>query len=133
MSGSYWLKVGVLGSGCCQRVGGDSLQPCIATDLWAVDGDEREANQLQVEYGRYLLETKCRWFISAGDDSDGGDYGYTPEADEIVMITVANKNVWAKCPKYDKGTSVSKQQAQKLIPRWRYFLVMSGLFALPIF
>ena len=31
-----------------------------------------------------------------------------------------------------KGKSVSKQQTQKLIPRWRYFLVMSGLFALPI-
>jgi cell division protein FtsI (penicillin-binding protein 3) len=31
-----------------------------------------------------------------------------------------------------KGKNVSKQQAQKLIPRWRYFLVMSGLFALPI-
>jgi len=27
---------------------------------------------------------------------------------------------------------VSKQQTQKLIPRWRYFLVMLGLFALPI-
>ena len=32
----------------------------------------------------------------------------------------------------NKGKNVSKQQAQKLIPRWRYFLVMSGLFALPI-
>ena len=31
-----------------------------------------------------------------------------------------------------KGKNVSKQQTQKLIPRWRYFLVMSGLFALPI-
>ena len=27
---------------------------------------------------------------------------------------------------------MAKQQAQKLIPRWRYFLVMSGLFSLPI-
>lgn len=27
---------------------------------------------------------------------------------------------------------MSKQQTQKLIPRWRYLLVMSGLFALPI-
>jgi len=27
---------------------------------------------------------------------------------------------------------VAKQQAQNLIPRWRYFLVMSGLFSLPI-
>jgi cell division protein FtsI (penicillin-binding protein 3) len=31
-----------------------------------------------------------------------------------------------------KGKNVSKQQTQKLIPRWRYLLVMSGLFALPI-
>ena len=37
------------------------------------------------------------------------------------------------CPNFvTKGKSVSKQQTQKLIPRWRYFLVMSGLFALPI-
>ena len=27
---------------------------------------------------------------------------------------------------------MSKQQTQKLIPKWRYFLVMLGLFALPI-
>lgn len=27
---------------------------------------------------------------------------------------------------------MAKQQAQNLIPRWRYFLVMSGLFSLPI-
>ena len=48
---------------------------------------QREANQLQVEYGRYLLEQSAVGSLQRVETTAmGGLQMHTPEADEIVMI-----------------------------------------------
>jgi len=48
---------------------------------------QREANQLQVEYGRYLLEQSAVGsFQRVEATATDGLQMHTPEADEIVMI-----------------------------------------------
>lgn len=48
---------------------------------------QREANQLQVEYGRYLLEQSAVGSLQRVETTAmDGLQMHTPEADEIVMI-----------------------------------------------
>ena len=48
---------------------------------------QREANQLQVEYGRYLLEQSAVGSLQRVETTAmGGLQMHTPEADDIVMI-----------------------------------------------
>jgi cell division protein FtsL len=88
MSGSYWLKVGVLWVAVVASALAVTHYSHVSRQTYGqLTAMEREANQLQVEYGRYLLEQSAVGsFQRVETTATEGLQMHTPEADEIVMI-----------------------------------------------
>jgi len=88
MSNTYWLKVGVLWVAVVASALAVTHYSHVSRQTYGhLTAMQREANQLQVEYGRYLLEQSAVGsFQRVETTATEGLQMHTPEADEIVMI-----------------------------------------------
>jgi cell division protein FtsL len=88
MSGAYWMKVGLLWIAVVASALAVTHYSHVSRQTYGhLTAMQREANQLQVEYGRYLLEQSAVGsFQRVETTATEGLQMHTPEADEIVMI-----------------------------------------------
>jgi cell division protein FtsL len=88
MSGAYWAKVGLLWIAVVASALAVTHYSHVSRQTYGhLTAMQREANQLQVEYGRYLLEQSAVGsFQRVETTATEGLQMHTPEADEIVMI-----------------------------------------------
>ena len=88
MSGAYWVKVGLLWIAVVASALAVTHYSHVSLQTYGhLTAMQREANQLQVEYGRYLLEQSAVGsFQRVETTATEGLQMHTPEADEIVMI-----------------------------------------------
>ena len=88
MSGSYWVKIGLLWIAVVASALAVTHYSHVSRQTYGnLTAMQREANQLQVEYGRYLLEQSAVGsFQRVETTATDGLQMHTPEADEIVMI-----------------------------------------------
>jgi cell division protein FtsL len=88
MSGAYWVKVGLLWIAVVASALAVTHYSHVSRQTYGhLTAMQREANQLQVEYGRYLLEQSAVGsFQRVETTATEGLQMHTPEADEIVMI-----------------------------------------------
>ena len=88
MSGAYWVKVGLWWIAVVASALAVTHYSHVSRQTYGhLTAMQREANQLQVEYGRYLLEQSAVGsFQRVETTATDGLQMHTPEADEIVMI-----------------------------------------------
>lgn len=88
MSGAYWLKIALLWIAVVASALAVTHYSHVSRQTYGhLTAMQREANQLQVEYGRYLLErSTVGSFQRVETAATDGLQMHTPEADEIVMI-----------------------------------------------
>ena len=88
MGDTYWVKVAVLWVAVVASALAVTHYSHVSRQTYGqLTAMQREANQLQVEYGRYLLEQSAVGsFQRVETTATDGLQMHTPEADEIVMI-----------------------------------------------
>jgi cell division protein FtsL len=88
MSAAYWVKVGLLWVAVVASALAITHYSHVSRQTYGqLTAMQREANQLQVEYGRYLLEQSAVGSLQRVETTaTDGLQMHTPDADEIVMI-----------------------------------------------
>jgi cell division protein FtsL len=88
MSATYWVKVGLLWVAVVASALAITHYSHVSRQTYGqLTAMQREANQLQVEYGRYLLEQSAVGSLQRVETTaTDGLQMHTPDADEIVMI-----------------------------------------------
>jgi cell division protein FtsL len=88
MSAAYWVKVGLLWVAVVVSALAITHYSHVSRQTYGqLTAMQREANQLQVEYGRYLLEQSAVGSLQRVETTaTDGLQMHTPDADEIVMI-----------------------------------------------
>ena len=88
MSAAYWVKVGLLWVAVVTSALAITHSSHVSRQTYGqLTAMQREANPLQVEYGRYLLEQSAVGSLQRVETTaTDGLQMHTPDADEIVMI-----------------------------------------------
>mgnify|MGYP001198599362 CR=1 FL=1 len=88
MSNTYWLKVGVLWVAVVASALAVTHYSHVSRQTYGqLTAMQREANQLQVEYDRYLLEQSAVGSLQRVEGMAADELNmHTPKASEIIMV-----------------------------------------------